>query len=87
MPSLTFHEDKDKATVALQNINIYPSSAVIHIFPGNATCSLYQRTYEKNKKNILLYIVACTYYDESFLLILIYEKYVVLLISISHAHK
>lgn len=57
------------------------------MLPGNATCSLYQRTYEKNKKNILLYIVACTYYDESFLLILIYEKYVVLLISISHAHK
>lgn len=50
MPYLTFHEDKDKATVTLKNINIYPSSAVIHIFPGNATCSLYQRTYEKKKK-------------------------------------
>lgn len=32
MPYLTFHEDKDKATVTLKNINIYPSSAVIYIF-------------------------------------------------------
>lgn len=85
MPSLRFFIGKQEATVALKNINIY-LSGWFHIF-FFCDASLYQKTYEKNKKKILLFIFACSFYDESFFLIFIYEKYVVLLISITHAHK